>query len=299
MIAHLGKIALMVVMTHGFRTMGRLASPRWAGLALGLPCTTAVALIGGGSDRGIDYAVAMSSNSLIGLAGAVALPMAYARAVLRGWKLPWAILLGISTYLVVALCAGKMLPRSGVANLSVACLAVVGAIGLASRIRVVEDQDTDHRPLPRLPIRLLRTFVPMICLLSSLILGELLGAQVAGLMSTFPGMTLTILLLTHVESGAVAALRMARALPVGNLGMVAFLAAFRFGSPSLGLVWGSILSYACALAMLTLVVLFGRFKESGRNRLRKWLRNWNEPGTVLATWPRRGRRFSPYVESFG
>src|SRR4051794_40857658 len=91
MSGHLGKIALMLAMTHGFRAMGRLTNPRWAGLALGLPCSTAVALVGGGFDRGAEFAVRMSGNSLIGLAGAVALPLAYSRAIGRGWGLAWAL----------------------------------------------------------------------------------------------------------------------------------------------------------------------------------------------------------------
>jgi hypothetical protein len=297
---HLGKIALMMLMTHGFRAMGRLTSPRWAGLALGLPCTTAVALIGGGSDRGIDYAVAMSSNSLIGLAGAVALPMAYARAVIQGWRLPWAILLGLLTYLVVALSVGRILPRTGEANLGVACLAVLGAIGVASRITVDVDSKTrQHRALSKLPARLLRTFVPIICLFSSLLLGEMLGAQVAGLLSTFPGMTLTVLLLTHVESGADSAVRMARALPAGNLGMVAFLAAFQFGCPNFGLVWGSILGYASALAMLTLVILFDRIKSASREWMTELIRARTHRSDERVNWPRRRRQFSPFLESFG
>ena len=300
MSAHLGKIILMIVMTHGFRTMGRLSSPRWAGLALGLPCSTAIALISGASDRGVDYAVAMSSNSLIGLAGAVALPMAYARAVVGRWRLPWAILLGVATYLVVALTAGRILPGNGWANLGVALLAVLGAMGMASRIRPARSVvNSRSRTMPRLVVRLLRTIVPIICLSSSLVLGELLGAQVAGLMSTFPGMTLTVLLLTHLEAGAEPALRMARALPVGNLGMIAFLASFRFGCPSLGLVWGSFLGYGSALLILALVVSFDQHRLILRHSLSAWISAQFRRESTRMSWPREGRRFSPFLESFG
>jgi hypothetical protein len=280
--------------------MGRLSSPRWAGLALGLPCSTAVALIGGASDRGIDYAVAMSSNSLIGLAGAVALPMAYARAVLRGWRLPWAVLLGVATYLVLTLSAGQILPDSGLARLGLAFLAVISAIGIGSRIAVAEELNLHSpRELPRAPVRLLRTLVPIACLCGSLLLGEMLGAQVAGLMSTFPGMTLTVLIVTHLESGSDSALKMARALPAGNLGMVAFLAAFRFGCPSFGLVWGTVLGYSSALAVLIVVVLYGQWRERGWSWLTLWNRSPVPREYTRVTWPRRGRRFSPILESFG
>ncbi len=297
MSGHLGKILLMVVMTHGFRAMSRLWSPKWAGLALGLPCSTAVALIGCGSDRGVDDAVAMSSNSLLGLAGAVALPMAYAQAVLRGWKLPWAMLYSVATYLLVAVSASRILPGDGLTNLGVAIIAVCVAMTLASRIKIA------HRPNLNQEsgrfgghAKLLRTLVPILCLFSSLLLGEFLGPEVAGLMSTFPGMTLTVLLLTHLETGSGSALRMARALPVGNLGMVAFLAAFRFGCPSFGLLWGSILGYASAFVVLILVILFQRVPEEGRDAVFSRNRTHSQQDFARMGWPRKHRQFSPLLE---
>jgi hypothetical protein len=293
MSAHLGKIALMMAMSHGFRTLGRISGPRWAGLALGLPCSTAVALVGGGSDRGVDYAVLMSGTSLIGLVGAVALPMAYALSVLRGWRLHRAILLGVASYLFVALLVGRLLPGRGDASLGVALMAVVGASVVAGRMRGGDGVElAGRRPLSVTSTRVLRTVVPIACLTASLGMGEVFGPEVGGLMSTFPGVSLTVLALTHLESGPMSAIRMARALPAGNLGMVAFLAAFRFGCPSLGLVGGTCLGYVASLAILAMIVgsdgLRGRIFE----RIAR-LRASSRP-----TWPRAGRRFSPHLETF-
>jgi hypothetical protein len=296
MSAHLGKIALMVVMSHGFRTLGRISGPRLAGLALGLPCSTAVALVGGGTDRGIDYAVLMSGTSLIGLAGAVALPMAYAQAVTRGWRLHRAILLGIASYLIVTLAVGRLLPGRGAASLAVALAAVLAATRVAARMRVVNEvMKPGITPLPTSSARLLRTVVPIVCLLASLGMGEAFGAEVAGLMSTFPGVTLTVLCLTHLESGPASAIRMARALPSANLAMVAFLAAFRFGCPSLGLAWGTFLGYLASLTILTLVVFSDRLREW---TIRQFELLADIRGASRPSWPRACRRFSPDFESF-
>jgi hypothetical protein len=305
MIAHLGKIALMVVMTHGFRALSRFSNPRWAGLALGLPCSTAVALVGGGSDRGVDYAVAMSETSLIGLAGAVALPMAYARAIGRGWRLPRAIGLAVAAYLLIALSADRLFPGRGDSSVGVASVAVVAAIWMASRIPVDDARERRSREAPTgAPIRLLRTIVPIACLLSTLVMGEVFGPELAGLASTFPGVTLTVLMLTHLEAGPASAIRMARALPAGNLGMVAFLAAFRLGCPAFGLIWGTVAGYVSAVAMLAVVVTF--------DRLRAFARGWiasallliafdcdggpDHRSPITPSWPRAGRRFSPLIE---
>ena len=304
--AHLGKIALMVAMTHGFRTLGRMSNPRWAGLALGLPCSTAVALVGGGADRGIDYAVVMSRTSLIGLAGAVALPMAYARAIHLGWRLPWSILVGIAAYLAIALVAGRLSPGPGDSCLGIAVLAVGSAVWLAGRMPVVEASDPSGRRGPGRPKPWLRTIVPVACLLASLAMGEAFGPEVAGLMSTFPGVTLTVLFLTHLESGPSSAIRMARALPAGNLGMVAFLAAFRFGCPAFGLAWGTASGYLAALTILALVVTFDTLKKTALAGLRsglalapEWLRRDRSPDPpTRPAWPRACRRFSPLIEPF-
>jgi hypothetical protein len=136
-------------------------------------------------------------------------------------------------------------------------------------------------------------------LMGSHAMGEAFGPQVAGLMSTFPGVTLTVLLLTHIESGPDSAIRMARALPAGNLGMVAFLAAFRFGCPTLGLLWGTVLGYLAALAILAFVIWYGSIKDVVLGRLRDWNDSKASRDLDGVAWPRKGRRFSPFLETIG
>ena len=137
---------------------------------------------------------------------------------------------------------------------------------------------------------------------SSMVVGEMFGPGMAGLMSTFPVMSMTVLVMTHLESGPSSALQMARALPAGNLGMVAFLAAFRFGCPLLGLFWGTVAGYALALAILALIIWF----ENVRAILYEWFasilllvaieKGFEQSASSRRIWPRAGRRFSPWVE---
>ena len=115
------------------------------GWRLGLPCSTAVALVGGGVDRGVDFAVKMSGDSLLGLAGAEALPMAYSRAIGRGWKLRWALGFAVGSYLLVAIVAGRLLPSSGDGSLAVAALAVLSAVWITGRI---SPGDSTEPPAP-------------------------------------------------------------------------------------------------------------------------------------------------------
>ena len=88
-------------------------------------------------------------------------------------------------------------------------------------------------------------------------------------MSTFPGVTLTVLWLTHLEAGPASALRMTRSLPFGNLGMVGFLAAFRFACPRFGLVGGTVAGYLASLTILALVVLLDRREDQIPGSIRR------------------------------
>ena len=291
---HLGKIALMMAMTHGFGALGRKSNPRWAGLALGLPCTTAVALVGGGWDRGVDYAVAMAGTSLVGLTGAVMLPVVYARTLGQGWRLHGAVLAAMATYLATSFLTGRLLPTDDGSRLGVAAIVVLAAIWMMGRISADGPQRRRILPsssLSKWRIQAVRSIVPVCCLLGSLVLGDTFGPEVAGLLSTFPGITMAVLLITHLESGPASAIRMARALPAGNLGMVAFLAAFRSGCPNLGLVWGTMAGYMAAVAMLAIVVKF----DDLRAMASRWLRSTARP-EMPEPWPKAGRRFSPLIE---
>ena len=252
------KIAIVVAMVHALRALGRRAGPRWGGLVLGLPCTSAVALVSCGLDRGPTVAQSMAEACLLGLAAAVALPLAFAAMVGRGISLSASAATAVLAYLSVA--AGlALLPIAGPwPRLALATLAVLAACRLARICEVEPPSPTPPRP-PR-PGRavVLRSAVPAGILALVFALRDAAGAGWAGLLGTFPGLSLTSLVVTHIEEGPAAASRMARALPQGNLSMVAFLAVFRLGGPALGLVAVTVLGYVAALAVLLVGELSGR-----------------------------------------
>jgi hypothetical protein len=82
-------------------------------------------------------------------------------------------------------------------------------------------------------------------------------------------------------------------LPAGNLGMVAFLAAFRFGCPSFGLTWGTFLGYLASLAILALVISFDGLRDFVSRRARP---SSGFHGPIRPGWPKACRRFSPGLE---
>src|SRR5262245_60491284 len=124
------KCAMMIAVIHGLRRLSRRVGPRASGLILGLPSSTAVLLVLCGWEKGTAGATEMAEASLLGLVGAVALPLGYAQAVGRGWHLAGGLTCGVTGYLVIVSGMGS-LPRVG----AVECLAVsLGALALASHL---------------------------------------------------------------------------------------------------------------------------------------------------------------------
>jgi hypothetical protein len=131
----------------------------------------------------------------------------------------------------------------------ISCGAILVASHLAARIGGPMPVASHSFPSGRWA-SLWRTIVPLIYVLIVGIVSSVASPSWAGLVGTFPGISMVILAVTHLEEGADSASRIARALPPANLSTVAFLAAFRFGCPSLGLGWGTLCGYVAALMNL-------------------------------------------------
>ena len=84
----------------------------------------------------------------------------------------------------------------------------------------------------------LRTAVPTIYVLFLAEVEHLAGTGCAGLISTFPSMSLVVLVVTHLEAGPAQSSRIALVLPMANTSTAAFLVAFRLTCPVLGLSSG-------------------------------------------------------------
>lgn len=287
------KILVVIALSHGLRWIGKRAGARWGALALGLPCTSTIALVGCAIEQGETVARRMAEQSLLGLAGAVALPLAFAEAGRRGSKLAGSVMAAFAAFLGVAWLARWLGDQVDRGALPIAALAVLTGIALSTGRGAAGDRDRALRGLSRRRVLALRTLVPVACLLAVLAAGEVSGPVAAGLLATFPGLGLTLLILARVEGGARASERLAHAYPLGNLGMLAFLASFQMTVVRSGVAWSLAVGYASAVMALAGAVLMTR--QSGRP-IRRARPAW--PALELApAWPRPGRSCRPRVES--
>jgi hypothetical protein len=274
------KCAALTVMIHGFRLLGRLAGPRWSALALGLPSTTAVVLFVCGCERGSEAATAMAESSLLGLVAAVALPLGYVRAVRLDWRLPAALAAAVGGYLVVASTLGCLPAVGALPRVGLALLAIVSAASWARRVPVL-DGELAGATLSPLRAMAVRTVIPATFSLVLWIVQRVAGPAWAGLVSTFPSMSLVVLAVTHLEAGPTEACRIAKVLPAGNSSTLAFLATFHLVSTKIGLTGGMIAGYAAAVASLILIERNDRILGFIRRRADHAREFW---GSQIALW---------------
>jgi len=286
----LARCAALIVMIHGFRVLGRVAGPRWSGLALGLPSTTAIVLIFCGCEQGSGAATRMAEASLLGLVAAVALPLAYAQGVRRGWPLPAVLAAAVAAYIGVASCLGSLPPIGVLERLGIAAAALLSAAYWARRIPVpAPARGREFVPLSTWRTMVLRTAVPTLYVLFLAGVEHLAGTGWAGLMSTFPSMSLVVLLVTYLEAGPAQSSRIALVLPAGNTSTAAFLAAFRLTCPQVGLSCGTVVGYAAAL--FALLVIEGIARRPELFQPGAWAGNLRWPASSIP-W-RIGARVGP------
>jgi hypothetical protein len=194
----------------------------------------------------------MAESSLLGLVAAVAMPLAYAQAIRLGWRLPVALAAAVTGYLVVAstfayLPAVDIIPRLGIAIFAILSGSYwAGRLPIPEASRVVASYST-------LEAMVARTAIPATYVLALGIAERVAGPSWAGLMSTFPSMSLVVLVVTHLEAGPAEASRIAKVLPAGNTSTLAFLAAFRLATTGIGFAAGTIFGYVAALAALLII----------------------------------------------
>jgi hypothetical protein len=242
------KLVALLAWAGALQALARRVGPHRAGLLLGLPSTTAVAVIACGVESGPDAAATMAGAGLLGLIPAAALPMALAGALARGWRLPRALSVALAAYAALAVPLGLLPELTDASRLMVA---VAGLLTLAhgTRIEPGGPNPTDRRPRPDAG-RARGLLIPGACLLMVTAVRDAAGASWAGLLAPFPGVTLALLVSTYTHHGPRAAGRLAVAVPRGCLGTLAFLAVFAVAGRTLGPLAAAGAGYAAALGVL-------------------------------------------------
>jgi hypothetical protein len=241
------QVAVLMGMTNVVRAVGDRLGPRWGAIVLGLPSTTAVLLVGGGFERGPSEAARASEIGLLGLVASVTLPICYARAVARGRNIWGSIVCGVAGYVLVATSL-RLLPGPGLAvSIAISLVGIVLGCCLARRLPIPSGESCARQASRSI---LLRTIVPAAFLFAIRGIRTYAGPEWAGVFATFPAMSMAVLVTIHLEGGRAAVCRMARSMPRGALGTIAFLTAYRLSSGDLSPLGAAAVGYAAVLVVM-------------------------------------------------
>jgi hypothetical protein len=243
-------LGAMIVVTHTIRHLSGRLGERWGGLLVGLPISVALTLLYCLWERGPQFAATAAQAGLLGLGAAVVFGAATARCLSGSPRLVLAVAAGAAAYVAVAL----LLHGVGV-GLTLSVLLSLGLIAAGHRTvrgigRRVGGCVTGRRLSPGWKL-LLRTAVPVAFLTAILVLARVTDATWAGLLGTFPGTMLAVLVVTNLEAGPGAAVELLRTYPIGKCSTLAFLGAFTLLAPALGSAAGyaaACLASICVLA---------------------------------------------------
>jgi hypothetical protein len=248
------KCAVLVVLIHAFRAVGRRVGPRYSALTLGLPSTTAVMLVLCAWERGDLAATRMAEANLLGLVAAVVLPLVYAQAVRLRCRLAPALLGAALAYAGIASLLASLPVMSMMPRLFLATAVILAASALAGRIADPPASWTSRASSSSSSRALFfRSLVPTIYVLLVVAVQAVAGPSAAGLASAFPSMSLVLLAVTHLEVGPCEASRVARYLPLGNLSTLAFLATFCWADPVVGLFRALFVGYGVSVVVLLFI----------------------------------------------
>ena len=235
----------------------------------------------------------MAESSLLGLVAAVSLPLVFTGAVRLSWPLWGAIGASVGGYALVAATLGCLPPIGALPKVMVAAVALAGATSWVGRIHGPQTCGEDGRaPLSGFRTMVLRTATPIVYVILLGIFERLAGPSWAGLLSTFPSLSLVVLVVTYLEAGPGESSRVAQVLPCGNLSTLAFLAVFRLVCVEAGVGWATAAGYGAALAALLVIQRFSSLMEVGRasalpfNPSRVLGRIVWRSGAEAAPWPR-------------
>src|SRR5262245_5152875 len=182
------QLVVLIVMTHGLRALGQWSGPRRGGILLGLPSTTAIILCGTSLEHDLDESLQLAESGLLGLVATVSVPLIYTLAAASTWGLFMAPCAAIAGYLAVATALSPLL------EVGPPCAAGAAALGVLAAIYVV-DRTGDLAPSCRGAGRdhlspwgkvVLRTLIPVACLLGIYGARSIAGPEKVGLLLPFP-----------------------------------------------------------------------------------------------------------------
>jgi hypothetical protein len=221
-------LALKLVLTPALiavaTLVGRRFGPSISGWLVGLPFTSGPVSLFLALEQGTSFAAAAAAGSIGGVAASAIFAVAYAAMARRfGWP---ASLTVASLTFAVAVIALRALPLGSGLPLPLLALYAGGVTAAIIGIRLIPPpRALDEAPEPPrwdLPVRMIVATALVILITSA---APLIGAQLSGLLTTYPVYAGVLAVFAHAQRGGAAAAQVVRGLCYGIIAFATFFLA--------------------------------------------------------------------------
>ena len=263
------KVLVSVAIVLALSMIAERVSPKVAGMLSGYPLGTAIALFFIGYEINLDFAAESAVYTLAGFASTLMLSTGYllgCRPVINppseaesqaspadktqpavSWQIiGLASLCGITLFLI----SGYLIQMLSLNLLTAACLPAAAILLCLWGYRHIPETQVARKAPMSFMVLIFRALVAAGIVLVITGLAHVVPASIAGILAAFPVSMFPFLVLMHRSYGSGKAATIIKHYPTGLGSLMVYATSVAWCYPALGLLWGTVLSFALATVYL-------------------------------------------------
>ena len=256
------KIAVSIATVIGLSLIAEHVNPRIAGLLSGYPLGTAIALFFIGYEISPEFAAEGAVYTLAGFASTLMLTTGYlfglnrlttAREQQQQETGSWiAIALAGTSGIALFLISGLAIDQLQLNLITAACLPTLAILACLWFYRHIPETQVTKRVTMSVSVLLFRAVTAALIVVLITGAAHMLPSSTAGILAAFPISMFPFLILMHRTYGPGKALTVIKHYPTGLGSLMVYATGVAWFYPSLGLLWGTLLSLGLATVYLAI-----------------------------------------------
>lgn len=256
------KIAVSIATVIGLSLIAEHVNPRIAGLLSGYPLGTAIALFFIGYEISPEFAAEGAVYTLAGFASTLMLTTGYLLGLSKltsvkaqqeqttgSWPaIAAASIAGVALFLL----SGLVINQLSLNLITAACLPALAILGCLWFYRHIPETQVTQRVAMSVSVLLFRAVTAALIVVLITGAAHLVPSSTAGILAAFPISMFPFLVLMHRTYGPGKALTVIKHYPTGLGSLMVYATGVAWFYPSLGLLWGTLLSLALATVYLAI-----------------------------------------------
>lgn len=240
--------AIIIVVTLSI--IAEKVSAKLSGILSGLPLGTMLALIFFAIEYGVDYSMQVALYNIHGLLALLSFIFGY--YISTFYKKKFDILVSILMSFLFYLAAALILAYVPI-HIVFTPIAVITMITIAT-IYFAKQPDNAKKINTKITFKDLffRAFLTVVFFLLVTSIPKVAPVNIAGIFSAFPSMMFPLLLIVHFNHSSNQARTVLKNTPSGLSSIVVFCVMVHFTYPSLGVLWGTVISFTVCIVYIVI-----------------------------------------------